>query len=293
MFRSPPRLFPVTLALLTAALTGLPAASAQDKCAIEGFVVDEEFVSLAGVSVQILGTKLDTETAASGWFEFPKVAVGSYTLEFSRLGYESATRSATCSADHTTQLIVVLEPIEVPGQPYVSSFEFEGRLACALGLLTLSTSDLCAFLGLDNSGKNLFEIVADGSPITGAVYEVEWTRTNALAGPCLALAYPLPRADNVTYETNGIRHGVASVVKGASPLAITLRSPGVDDPLHQPNPGSSLYYQVRATGSSSEEIAADPLGNCSSRVLLDQPFTLHVSLFHNGAIIPPGYTNLG
>ncbi|HEU5182215.1 MAG TPA: carboxypeptidase regulatory-like domain-containing protein, partial [Candidatus Polarisedimenticolia bacterium] len=80
-------------ALLVLALTWLPCvpALAQEAAggAIRGTVLDREVEApLAGVRVVILGSVLETRTGEDGTFLFSRLPAGSYSLAFTKEGYE-------------------------------------------------------------------------------------------------------------------------------------------------------------------------------------------------------------
>lgn len=110
------------LLLLTAASCIIAAnANAQPQtAAVSGTVSDAASgAPLAGASVLVAGTALGTSTSADGRFRLEGLAAGSYTLEFSYVGYQNLAVSVTLNAGDDRELTIALtagvelDPIQI------------------------------------------------------------------------------------------------------------------------------------------------------------------------------------
>lgn len=77
-------------------LTPLATTPARSRARVVGRVTDDEGASLSGVSVEVLGTGWGVFTDAEGRFEIA-LPMGSWELQFTRMGRRPATRTVTLS----------------------------------------------------------------------------------------------------------------------------------------------------------------------------------------------------
>lgn len=99
--------------LLVLCLALLPApASAQDLGHIAGVVLDSVSEPIGGVTVQLGGIEAGTDQR--GRFRIEGVRPGTYILEFSRLGYASASDTVEVAAGEVAVVTVRLREVAIP-----------------------------------------------------------------------------------------------------------------------------------------------------------------------------------
>ncbi len=95
---------------------------------IAGVVTDEDLLPLPAVRVTIVETLDNAVTDASGAFTINSVEPGTYRLEFSRTGYNSALRPVDVTATEVTRIQVQLPQLDVAPEPYHWSVVFTGHI---------------------------------------------------------------------------------------------------------------------------------------------------------------------
>lgn len=147
-----------------------------------------------------------------------------------------------------------------------------GFIGCAVGFYSIASVDRCEDIHQQGSNKWVIPL-EPGTKIRTIHYRLEWTPTSPLTAPALQISLPQPWTNDYTVEVNGQYIVPGEVLRGASPLWITLQSSSRTDPLFWAGPSTSLHFLVRAAGSSSEQILDDPqtLGGASGLVL-NQPY---------------------
>ncbi len=96
------------------AATGWTFTTLKDECKITGTLLDVSGNATVDAKVT-LSNGLTTETDANGYFEFNKVASGSYTLTISKDGYKTVTQNVTTAAGETTALGTLSAEANPPG----------------------------------------------------------------------------------------------------------------------------------------------------------------------------------
>ncbi len=126
--------------LLMAPLTAL----GQDTGTVRGTVLDGQTdETLPGANVTLPGPTIGAATNADGTFRIPDVPTGSYTLEVSFVGYESATREITVQEGSTTQLTIRLEPSgESLQEVVVTGYSQQERQKLSTSLSSVDSEDL-------------------------------------------------------------------------------------------------------------------------------------------------------
>lgn len=95
--------FTIILALLFSA-----TSQAQQTASISGFILSASGEELIGANVLVQGTTTGTSTNIDGFFEIQNLQPGTYTLQFSYVGYQPLTRTVTLEAGETRRLNITL-----------------------------------------------------------------------------------------------------------------------------------------------------------------------------------------
>lgn len=277
----------------------LPASASKgifddDTCAIEGYVSDDEENPVAGAQVGILGAedpKHKTLTAADGSYSLSQVPPGSPSVAAIKPGYEGDVRVVQCEAGTsvTTQfsLIKIPDPLTSYNRVYGPT---TGRIACGVGFGPVATNgqlEPCRLSGIDPDTRQQLNVKPDVAPITGAVYELEWTPTSGFGSQFLRMGYNQIFSKQFETHVTDEKLHAGNIISGKSPIQVTFKTLDGSQPLYTFNAQSNMTFDVRPhTGES-------PTYDDASKVVIGQTFTLWVTLFYVGDPIPEGYTALG
>lgn len=270
--------------------TAKPGEFNADTCAIEGQVSDEEVNPLAGAQVGIVElSDKKTESDVNGRFSFSLLPPGTYNLAATKAGYRTVVKAVECSAGG--KAVVDLQIVRIPDP--LKSFHkadvgLKGRIACGFGYAFVKTADACKANHIDESGKNPINVLPEPVPITGAVFELQWTQTSGSGGANLQMGYPhvKAKASDVKQSTNGA-FLTGDVVRGRSPLTLRIETIDASDAIYQFTSNTSAIFDVRPAGS---DIGADPTNDGSSKLVIGQDFVLNVAFFYLGDPVPAKFT---
>lgn len=167
-------------------------------------------------------------------------------------------------------------------KPFSESFRIDGRFGC---MIYAQSSRVTPGRGaLPNvpvapcdQPYNDVEVhpVADVS-VTGAVYELWWD-ANSAASKSLHLMYWHPVDKDASFRTGDALNRITGTVSGQSPLSLTIEATK-DGYLYE---FSRLDFRVEPP-TANNFLSQPP----AAGVITDQPFTLFVTLFYNGAQVP-------
>jgi hypothetical protein len=268
-----------------------------ETCAIDGLVLDEEHLPIPDAQVALVGGDIrNTRSALDGSFAFSYLPPGAYQVGAAKKDYESIVLPLECRAGEMVPWVITLVPLPPPKVPYLLAFPPQpGFLACSVGLPGgggLGSNDYCTQFNIDSNGRNRVRLAIDNGTTSAAIYELEWQPTGAFGGHHLSLTYPQVRAGvNWTLETTGRHYTNTRVVMGASVMSLrfSVEDPAVDT-LYRVGEATALTLDVRAASTSLGDFLSAPASDPSSRLVYQQPFTLHAAIFHNGAVPEPGFT---
>jgi carboxypeptidase family protein len=273
-------------------LTAPGATGDADTCSVEGTVLDEEEVPVAGAQVGLLGGSLEaTTTAQDGKFSFSYVPPGTYQLAISKPGYEAGAQSVRCEPGGSVVSVVKIKPIPQPHVGHVARFgPLRGMFGCGVGLPgqgNVATMDVCRTAGTEHNAKTEFPIAAGNESATSAVFELEWTATGGFGGKYLRLHYPAPVGE-VTASTTNVHNVASHYIQGASPLAIRLVGTDTSKPIYDVN-RTSITTEVRMSTSDPASFAQNPTNDQSSLVVYQQTFAVYAAVFYWGQPVPDGF----
>ena len=219
-----------------------PATVTADTGGIDGSVVDEELMPIAGVDVAILKSNLTAKTDAQGKFSFSQLEPGSYDIVAQKLGYETSSRKADVVAGEITNVKIALSAFAII-ESYAEPLIMNGYIVLSNALLGAAEGDAGVPAGCE---KCHFKWNAS-SDVVAMVLEVAYKPTLSVP-PSMKLytqVYPSDRASGspVVNEEWDSGHKEQLEIKKASP-----------------------YYQYLGCGLTS--------------FCYDQRFTEYVTLFH-------------
>lgn len=289
--------FLVAVAMAGCADDAAPAAEEPDEVpegrfddqtgAIRGVVVDDTINPVAGATVSYLdGEPVTAQTDATGAFVFDNVAPGTYILRASSPLHEPVQSSATVTAGTSTNVIKMQMPRLFEQDPFVSSFQFSGRLACHVqaGATAPCVTDFTQLVPPCGNGcfPELRTILGDARDFIGVidggwqahVVEMTWEPSTSATSQSLGITVR-------DFEPGGANHHYANA-GGASPLLLRIDC-----------------CESHPTQSGSESIAIPPEGYDNiihfagvrteegqfAALALEQAFEVFTNTFYYG--IPP------
>jgi hypothetical protein len=135
------RPFVLTVVLMTAAMAGClggtqdasqggsDAAEASDSLgAIEGRVVDDEWMPLKGADVTLLEAPASVKTDADGAFVFNDLEPRSYSLAALKIGYFQKTVQLDVAAGKVLEVDLILDRVPVADPPFDEATLFHGNV---------------------------------------------------------------------------------------------------------------------------------------------------------------------
>jgi outer membrane receptor protein involved in Fe transport len=130
------------LSLVLLALLSVPPAAAQESASLRGYVRDASTgETLLQANVVVQGAGRGTATNNAGYYTLRGLEPGTYTVAFSYIGFETATREVTLTAGEERRLDVELAPAELQTEEVVVTGEEEGEaIERQIGTDRLSTA---------------------------------------------------------------------------------------------------------------------------------------------------------
>jgi carboxypeptidase family protein len=278
-----------------------PAQYDENTGGIEGMVLSDEQLPLAGASVGIPDLGITAQTDTGGHYSLSNVAPGPRTLHAALLGYGSeAIQVEVVAGEVKTGADFSLAASVVPG---AASRIFEtqrGMFGCgvsARGMLAGSAGlNACAaFNVLDeeseyNANVLYWNLDRDTSEMSGIVFEMTWSSTQTL-GRSLMVSL-----EDASCNDAAGNEGTFASVEGTSPIRIYLTREqvqkvlgdgkdkdcvpfGEKDPVERQCIGASTTCRVmtRVFGSSG---TAGPASPADAGATVQQGFTHYITAFY-------------
>lgn len=289
----------------TAASVALePAAEPEfdaDTGAIQGTVVDDEFVAIVGASVGILDLDLVSLTDADGRFTFSHLAPGIYDVQASKIGFDNGRGNVEVVANDVGEVTIELRTAVDLGRPYPLYQSQGGFFGCGMSwspAVVFSGLSACALVkdvtetDVGEPDKFMLEWPTEGPirSMKAAVFEMEWDSTQAL-GAGLTLIVEIDGCVNADD-----REGRFGVAEGGSPLKLYVDEEKLaklfdpsdtkcefedlfGDPVDK-NCGEAQCTIVTRVFSTTSDVAG-PESEADLGVTYQQAFTQHMTLFFN------------
>lgn len=284
-----------------------------DTGAIEGLVLNDEQIPLAGAQVGVQGPEArQTSTDESGRFVFSNLKPGEYTVLVNALGYKVDTRKAVVVPGEPTPLSFTLTSIPIAGLPYKKVHgPLPGKFFCGFSALVAGPCKIIGFSDPNNpleqqwnslSGRenNLFEFrdihknnrSHPDDEFSQAVVEISWSSTNPSARWLQATIEDLPSTAGARNLTEPDWNRTA----GVSPLRMGLK-PGMrsyDGKWSVPDPIRGFLVGVFPVADpANPKTPSDVPCPSSAPVCLanrtigasaytEQKFEVWITLFYNG-----------
>lgn len=231
------------------------APTSVDVGSISGVVVDAAIRPLAAVNLTLLGPQSHAATDKDGLFTVPDLAPGLYTLSANLTGYLPTQTTAEVKAGETAKVRIVL-PTDTSPKPYHTTMKFDGFVQAGSGLFN-EAYDL--FVGEETgvfSCTCRFNFTSD-EQVTSFIFETQWE----------------PTLDDPASPQDAYWTIYGPDAKGDS----TYASGNCFDP---------CWGQANGTtyGPNARDFYAYVWLD-SSWVVVQQQFTVYVTLFYNG--MPP------
>jgi hypothetical protein len=113
-----------------------PVEVTLDTGGIEGTVVDEEHLPIAGATIALVGRTNTTTSDGAGRFTFSHLEPGEYRITIKRSGFATAGRSVPVNAGEVSQLTVTLRTIHFD-VPYHATHPWSGMVLAGYFVLNL------------------------------------------------------------------------------------------------------------------------------------------------------------
>lgn len=155
-----------TTAKPTASDTATLDPGASDTGTVEGTVVDESQLPVAGV-VAGLDNKANATTGEDGFFRIEKVPAGSHTIYFQKIGYAAAARRVDVPAGDLVQVRVTLTAIAVDAS-YHETLKQTGIVFCGVATRTSSSQNHTSAKG------NICVLFAQGGQESFDKSQIRW-----------------------------------------------------------------------------------------------------------------------
>lgn len=264
-----------------------------ETCAIDGFVLDDEYLALGNATVRITGPGEPREATSrgNGYFAFSDLEPGLYDASAALEGYEGDFETVACTEGTAKEITLLLVELPPANQPFHLTYTKGGTIGCAVGLVAgFQTTDLCHTATISPDTSSTVSIPINTEPITGAVFELVWNpSTGGFGAPCLTLQYPKPTEAEAAYGTDDDLNADGGSVSGLTPVNVTITST-TGEKLYVVSPGGEHFFTVRPGAPSMADFTADPAGACMGKLVMQQTFTIYATYFYNGDPIPVGFT---
>lgn len=293
-----------------AALGHVPTTAPQvtlnpDSCALSGSVVDDDDLPLAEAKVELVGYARSTRTALDGSYSFSLLDPATYAVRASKAGYGQVVAPAVVCAAGEESLVPLLSLAALPDlrKPETQyGLSDRGRIGCAVTIqsTTVQAGEGNIPNGLPACGESKTKLAVEPKPglnVTGAVFELHWTPTTSATGTADMLLLRVPELapsskKYLHWATDDVYNETRREVSGSSPLNVTFR---LNDTAHRPE-NVTYFYNFNAGTNASFEVFPPVGANLLqgiyppgsgpgpvTSVILNQEFTLYVSLFYNDA----------
>lgn len=151
---------------------------------IRGVVVDDAIRPVAGADIGALmagGTPQNTTSAPDGAFGFDGLPPGTYILQVRKAGFVAVQSNAEVVAGVAEPPIVkILLAADPSSLPYVTTFVYDGFVACSFTLVTVSFA-ACGLAAEQTNNEFLVNYRPDKPPAFIQI-EAMWESTQALGG---------------------------------------------------------------------------------------------------------------
>lgn len=263
-----------------------------DTCGLIGTVVDDDDLPLAEAKVELVGYARSTKTAQDGSYSFSLLDPRTYQIRVSKTGFRDVTSgSVECKAGEEGQVpLVTLQPVPDANKPSADmGLKDEGRMACTVAQGGAQVgSGQGSVPNIPGCAQGKTSLTVNPKPeqrITGAFFELVWQPATSVTGSSDKLELKLPArspsADgNYTNETSAgaTFNSQTNGLIGNSPLTLKLK-------LNETTPANATLFLFTPEQNNMTFRVVVPTASAPT-VIVDQPFTLWVSLFYNKAPMP-------
>lgn len=129
------------LLFITALLQFPPAALAQERASVNGYITDSRTgETLISANVAILELNRGTSTNTSGYYSITNLRPGTYNIVATYIGYRNYEREIELSAGETTRLNIEMSPADLELEELIVESEIEREERRNIGTAQISTA---------------------------------------------------------------------------------------------------------------------------------------------------------
>lgn len=265
-------------------LVGLAAPGAQAQTGtVQGTVVDAEGLPLPGVNVIVAGTQTGSSTGPEGTYTFT-VAPGTYTINATFIGYETATREGvevaegeTTQVDFTLQQSeVALEEVVVIGYGEQEARDLTGSVARVDGERISEVSTPSVAQSLQGQVAGVQVTPSTGEPGSQPVIRIRGVGTLNNASPLFVVDGML--TDDISYlspkdveSVNVLKDASATAIygsRGANGVIIVTTKKGVMGQDTRFN--LDVYYGVQEVMNEIDLVSAQQYAQLANETVLNE-----------------------
>ncbi len=186
--------------------------SGVEDAVIHGVLVDQAVMPIPDARIEVLGQDIVTSSDGQGAFELPVLALGEYTVQISRSGFESAQVAWDGRSPLRAELVRL--PVDVP---HVVPMQWDGFLGCSWYIGTLFATGCLAGDVLPDESRRFETLAARPHFIQS---ELTWEHTQP-AGENLCLRH---------YASSGIGGDIAAEdACGVTPQITTIDEQKIEE----------------------------------------------------------------
>jgi len=255
--------------------TAGPATFDEATGAIEGLIINEENLPLAGASVGILELpETLTVSDVAGAFTINNIAPGTYTLSAAALGYGSDGKRVDIVTGEITTVTIVLAAVALE-EAFIQTDIEKGRFEVAFRIMP-------EVGGYAFGGDTVHEFKTDDrtDAIGGLLFEMTWQNTQALAGGMRLRAEVLGEANIADYTFCVIDSRPPGRCDGTDNVTKILENGHEDCPPEECN--------IQWRGFTSTQYSGLPV---DFGIMVDQEYTVYSTIFYRSPL-PEGYSGM-
>lgn len=250
--------------------------------AIEGFLLDDEQIPVAGatIGIRIVGGKPlnQTTSAADGAFSFSGLEPGEYELAVQSPFFEPKTQKVTVPVGEVVQVKIAIQRVAAPVERLVEILIKKGYIACNVGWRNPTnpstsggnaiTSNVC--YGIQGDVSDFKVPINLELPFRELILELVWTPGTGFSGSRLRMDFCSEKPDENNYFAQ------CKIVSGSNPYSTSETGPSPLVLRRNDVPVDRISAFEATVGDGGYDLA-DP-STLRVPLTFQQPFDLYMSL---------------